>query len=80
MRGTFGKIEKSTLQRYQVCTNRSINENVMALGSKGVRVVFSAFFRRKILAKPKMLSANRELHVAAEVVFFLKFLDLWINL
>ena len=38
--GTFGNLEKSTFQRYQVCANRSLDGKVMALRSRGIRAVF----------------------------------------
>jgi hypothetical protein len=40
---------------------------------------FFCVFPTKIPAKPEMLPANRELHIVAEVVRFLKVPDLWIN-
>jgi hypothetical protein len=43
MRGTFGKLEKSTFQRYKFCTNRSLDGKVMAPESRVVRAVFSRF-------------------------------------
>ena len=43
IRGTVGNLEESTFQRYKVCMNRSSDGNVMALGSRGVRVVFLRF-------------------------------------
>jgi hypothetical protein len=43
MRGTVGNLEKSTFQRYQVYTNRSSNEKIMAPGSRGVRAIFLRF-------------------------------------
>ena len=43
MRGTVGKLEKSTFQRYQVFMNRSLNKKVMAPGSRGVWDVFLRF-------------------------------------
>jgi hypothetical protein len=43
MRGTVGKLEKSTFQRYKVCANRSSDGKVMAPGSRGVRAVFLRF-------------------------------------
>jgi hypothetical protein len=46
MRGTVGKIEKSTFQQYQVHANRSSVGKVMALGSRGVRAAFLRFSNR----------------------------------
>jgi hypothetical protein len=76
MRGTVGNLEKSTFQRYQVCANRSSIGKVMAPEKAGVSELF---FLAKIPAKPEMLSANRELHVAAGVALFLKVPNLRIN-
>ena len=43
MRGTFGKLEKSTFQRYKVYMNRSLDGKVMALESWVFRAIFSHF-------------------------------------
>ena len=40
---------------------------------------FFCVFSTKILAKPEMLPANRELHIIAEVALFIKVSNLWIN-
>ena len=78
IRGIFGKLKKSTFQRYQVYTNRSSVGKAMAPGSKGVRAVFF-IFSVKIPAKPEMLLANQELHVVAGVSLFLNVPNLRIN-
>ncbi len=65
MCGIVRKIEKSTLQRYQVCTNRSLNQKVMAPGSKGVRVVFLCFSdedsgqTRDVAGEPRVARCSR---------------------
>ena len=43
MKHIFGKLLTSSFQRYKVCANRSLDERVMALGSRGTRVVFVCF-------------------------------------
>ena len=43
MRGTVGKLEKPTFQRYQVFINRSSIGKIMAPRSRGVRAVFLCF-------------------------------------
>uniref|UniRef100_A0A2N9J4K9 Uncharacterized protein n=1 Tax=Fagus sylvatica TaxID=28930 RepID=A0A2N9J4K9_FAGSY len=40
---TVGKPQMSTFQRHKVCMNRSLDENVMAPGSRGVGAIFSHF-------------------------------------
>jgi hypothetical protein len=49
------------------------------LPEAGVCKKFFSVFPVKILGKPKMLSMNRELHVAVEVALFLKVPVLQIN-
>jgi hypothetical protein len=39
----FGKLSTFSFQRYKVCANRSSDERVMALGSRGVGAVFVQF-------------------------------------
>jgi hypothetical protein len=78
MRGTIGNLEKSTLQRYQVCTNRSSDGKVMAPRSWAFEL-FLCVFPAKIPAKREMLPANRELYVVAGVAVFLKVSNLWTN-
>jgi hypothetical protein len=46
----------------------------------GVSELFFYVFQAKILARPKMLLTNRELHVVVGVALFLKVLDFRINL
>ena len=77
MLGTVGNLKMSSFQWYPI--NRSLDEKVMAPGSKGVQAVFLCFSAR-IPTKPEMLSANRELLVVAEHIFFLKVPNLRINL
>jgi hypothetical protein len=43
MRHTVGKLVESTLQRYKISMNRSLDGKFMALGSQGVGAVFSYF-------------------------------------
>jgi hypothetical protein len=43
MQHIFGKLSTSSFQRYKVYTNRSSDERVMALGSRGVGAVFVHF-------------------------------------
>ena len=43
MFNTFRKLEMSSFQKYQVCSNRSSDGEVMALGSRGLCVVFLCF-------------------------------------
>ena len=39
----LGKVSESSFQRYKVCINRSLDERVMAPGSRGARAVFVCF-------------------------------------
>jgi hypothetical protein len=66
-----GKLEKSTFQRYKFCMNRSSNGKVMAPGSRGVRAIFFAFFRRRFRPNGGKLPANRELRLVSGVPVFL---------
>jgi hypothetical protein len=65
MRGTIGKLEKSTFQRYQVCANRSSVGKVMALGSRGVRAIFLHFSgedsgqTRDVPGEPRVVRRSR---------------------
>ena len=43
MQNIVGKLSMSSFQWYKFCTNRSLNERVMAPGSRGVGVVFVHF-------------------------------------
>jgi hypothetical protein len=43
MQHIVGKLSTSTFQRYKFCANRSLDENVMAPGSRGARAVFLHF-------------------------------------
>ena len=43
IQNTVGKPQKSTFQRYKLCTNQSLDRKVMAPGSRGVGAVFSCF-------------------------------------
>jgi hypothetical protein len=43
MQHIFGKLAASTFQQYKVCANQSLDERVMAPGSRGVGAVFSHF-------------------------------------
>jgi hypothetical protein len=43
MRHIFGKLVKSTFQRYKVRANQSSNGRVMTPGSRGVRAIFLRF-------------------------------------
>jgi hypothetical protein len=44
MRGTVGKLEKSTFQRYQDYANWSLDRKVMVPGTRVVQAVFLHFF------------------------------------
>ncbi len=78
MHGIVGKFEKYSSQQYQVCVNRNSDGEVMAPRNEGAEQFFCVF-PAKILAKPEILPANRELHVVTEVTLFLKVPDLWTN-
>uniref|UniRef100_A0A2N9EJJ0 Aminotransferase-like plant mobile domain-containing protein n=1 Tax=Fagus sylvatica TaxID=28930 RepID=A0A2N9EJJ0_FAGSY len=43
MQHIFGKLSMSTFQRYKFCMNRSLDERVMAPGSRGAGAVFVCF-------------------------------------
>ena len=43
MRHIVGKLETSTFQRYNFCANWSLDERVMAPGSRGIRAIFLHF-------------------------------------
>uniref|UniRef100_A0A2N9F0U6 Uncharacterized protein n=1 Tax=Fagus sylvatica TaxID=28930 RepID=A0A2N9F0U6_FAGSY len=62
MQNTVGKLGKSTFQRYKVRANRSLDERVMAPGSRGVWAVFSHFSGKD---SDQMGDATGELRVAS---------------
>uniref|UniRef100_A0A2N9FV21 Uncharacterized protein n=1 Tax=Fagus sylvatica TaxID=28930 RepID=A0A2N9FV21_FAGSY len=60
----------STFQRYKVCTNRSLDERVMAPGSRGVGAIFSHFSGEdsgqtgKAIGKPRVARCSWSFHLS----------------
>jgi hypothetical protein len=60
----------SSFQRYKVCTNRSLDERVMAPGSRGVGAIFSHFSGEdsgqtgKAIGKPRVARCSWSFHLS----------------